>query len=144
MKNYTLYILLILLTSACCTKKDCINIFDVNEIKLINFDQSELEHIFIRAYSNDGSFSTLIDSSHTSTISDQGNQIILYSSIGLNPNNDYKIEFINLGLTYEITNITTQLEKCNSCFLTKDEYEVLSSYHLNTIQIESSMFQISK
>lgn len=144
MKNYLLYALLIFSLSSCCTKKDCVNVFDLNEIKLIDFERSELDSIVISAYSNDGTFSTLIERSFTSSVEEQGDEIIFYSSIDLSPNNDYRIEFLTLGTTYEITNIETQLQVCNSCFLTKDEYEVLSTYHLNNTQITSSTFLISK
>jgi hypothetical protein len=139
-------ILISLVLTACCTQKDCLNVFDLNTIKLINFNSIDTDSILIRSYTKGSNFSSRIDSQYTSAndISIDNEGLTLYVPIPFTHENDYTLFFTKTEDYYEITNIKTDSETCNSCFLSSDDYMVLSSYDLNGITQTSSYFELIK
>lgn len=138
---------LIINLNSCCTKKDCINAFELNEIQLNGFSIAETKNILISSYLKGSNYNDFIDSSSTSARTRSGNDdgdLIVFSPIDLNQNSDYIIEFKYNEETYKISNIQTNSEICNSCFLTNDFYIKLSSYKLNETEIQKSIFEIIK
>lgn len=146
MKNILLLLGISILLNACCTKKACLNAFDLNEITLYNFDTAAVDSILISAYEQGDGFTTLLTSDYTVTTAatNPDADFRIYSPIDLNANSDYKIEFLQIGLSYEITNIQTDRKKCNDCFLTTDKYTVLKSYELNGTTVDVHFFEITQ
>ena len=131
--------------SSCCTKMECLNAFDLNEIELDGFSIQETENILISSYVKGSNFNNFIDSSSTSARTRSGNDnedLIIFSPIDINKNSDYLVEFKNNGQIYKITNIQTTFEKCNTCFLAKDDYELMYSYEINNLLQEIKYFKI--
>jgi len=145
--NKYLAIFLISLLSSCCTSIECLNAFDTNEIKLISFNEGNLDSIFVVSYEKDNNFLAVIDSQFTQVVkrsSLENEELILSMPIDLNQQSDYRIYIPKTGDTYEITNIKTELEKCNTCFLTTDKFTVLSGYRVNGVDQLNGFFEIIK
>jgi hypothetical protein len=140
----TIIILAITITS-CCTKKDCINGFELGEIKLEGFLLSETENILISSYVKNTDFRLIMDLDSTSAHGTAGSSVLtLFSPIELNKDYDYLIEFKNIGETYKITSIETGIEKCNTCFLKSDDQETLASFNINGSVSHEAYFRIVK
>lgn len=138
---------LVITFNSCCTKKECVNAFDMGEIELNGFVLSETQNILISSYSKGSNFNSLIDSSSTSARTLGGGEhgdLFIFSPIDLNAGSDYRIEFIDIGQVYEIIGIQTSFKKCNSCFLGHDDYITLSSYKVNEVLQEIGLFKIFK
>jgi len=145
--NKYLAIFLISLLSSCCTSIECLNAFDTNEIKLISFNEGNLDSIFVVSYEKNNNFLAVLDSQFTQAIkrsSLEDEELTIPMPIDLNQQSDYKIYIPKTGDTYEITNIKTDLEKCNACFLTTDKFTVLSGYQVNGVEQSKDFFEIIK
>ncbi len=146
--KYRIFILILIAIffTSCCTKKDCTDGFDEKTISLIGFTQLESESIFLASYSKDDNYKTLIDSV-TLFVGDfninTDGSVDLPALIDFTAKADYMLEFKNLAKSYRITSITTELKKCNSCFLAKDYYTALSSYEVNGVKQSKLYFEIS-
>ena len=131
--------------NSCCTKKACINGFELGEIKLEGFLLSETENILISAYLKNTDFRLIMDLDSTSAHGSTGSSLLtLYSPIELNKDYDYLIEFKDIGETYKITSIESGLEKCNSCFLKSDDHVTLASFNSNGLVMHEPYFRIAK
>ena len=133
--------------NSCCTKKDCVNAFELNEIQLNGFSAEETQHILISSYVKGSNYNNFIDSASTSAETLSGNsegELVIFSPVDLNQKSDYLVEFKDIGQTYKISNIQTDSEKCNSCFLTSDFYTVLAGYEVNGIETHKRFFEIIK
>ena len=65
--NQVVFLLIIsLIIHSCCTKKECVNSFDMKEIELKGFTRQELDEIFVASYTQGSDFTKLIDSTNTS------------------------------------------------------------------------------
>lgn len=131
---------------SCCTMKKCINAFDQKQINLIGFNLQESEIIIVSSYIKGCNFNNLIDSASTTVVSFSGNveNQTIFIPIDLNCHSDYRIEFKNRGLSFQICDILTDLQKCNNCFLTEDYFPVLSGYKVNGQMFTKSDFEIVK
>lgn len=132
---------------SCCTKKDCVNAFDMKEIKLTGFTQQESESITVSSYIQGSDFKNLIDSASTSAGTHSGNDdgdLTIWVPIDLNPKSDYLIKFKNTDYSFQISGININSQKCNSCFLSEDYYTVLTSYNVNGQLYTQSNFEIVK
>lgn len=133
--------------NSCCTKKDCVNAFELNEIQLNGFSIEETQHILISSYVKGSNYNDFIDSASTSARKRSGNNmgdLVIFSPVDLNQESDYLIEFTDIGQIYRINNIQTDSEKCNSCFLTNDFYITLSGYKVNGTEKHKHFFEIIK
>jgi hypothetical protein len=136
-----LFIVTPFLIQSCCTEKLCLNTFDKKEIILIGFDNDELNKISFSSFIKNGQFDTQIDSVALSADT-------VYSSIKVpinyTPNADYLIYFHCINKYYMITDIKMDSEKCNTCFLSEDNYLVLSSYMVNNTEKRLPVIEIQK
>jgi len=135
--NKYLAIFIVSLLSSCCTEKECLNAFDTNEIKLISFNEEDVDSIFVVSYEKDNNFLAVIDSQFTQAryrSNCEDAELTIPMPIDLNQQSDYRIYIPETGDVYEITNIKTELEKCNTCFLTTDKFTSLSGYQVNDVE----------
>ena len=148
----------VLLMHSCCTQKDCNSTFDDSVILLADFNHNAANRISISSYKKNGLFTSKIDSAILSANTNFSSVRILFeieidSSINYSTlwipfdfisGKDYKINFLDIDMNYYITDINTINEKCNTCFLTQDYYEVLSNYKVNDKERQSSDIVIYK
>lgn len=146
-RHALLLIVISVLIYSCCTQKECANAFDLKEIQLDGFSLEETSDISIYSYLKGENFTKAIDSASTKSRTYTGNlddDLIITIPIVFNSEFDYKLFFHRMGVTYEISEITTISEKCNDCFLTSDNYVRLASYKVNGRLYEISSFLIEK
>jgi len=147
LKKYAIIISFGGIIYSCCTKKECINAFDLKEIKLTGFNKQESEKITVSSFTQGGEFSNLVDSATTSASSHSGSddgELIIFVPIDFNPKLDYIIKFKTTSSVYKISEIGTTLKKCNTCFLTEDNFSDLSTYLVNGKRIAKSYFELEK
>ena len=146
MKYLIILYLIFILCNACCTKKDCLNVFDINEISLIDFEMQELDSIFVIAYTKNNDFTKAIDSAYVTSIGtlNATNNFVITIPISFFPEYDYRLEFRKIDFIAEITDIKVASEKCNTCFLTKDKYSILESYQINGVLRTNKAIEIAK
>jgi hypothetical protein len=132
---------------SCCTKVLCLNAFDMKEIKLTGFTKQETAEILVSSYVQGEGFLNLVDCATTSASSHSGNdngELIIFVPVNINSKLDYIIRFKTNGLVYKISSINTTMKKCNTCFLTEDNYQVMTNYKINGQQQSKSYFELEK
>jgi hypothetical protein len=140
-------VILGIILNSCCTKKDCVNAFDMRSIKLTGFTKQESEQVLVSSYVQGEGFLNLVASDTTSAKYPSGNEndeLIIFVPIEFKPNLDYIIQFKSNELVYKISDIKTTMKKCNTCFLTEDNYLQLSGYKVNGQQISNFNFELEK
>lgn len=132
--------------SSCCTKKECLSAFDTQELKLISFKKEEADSIIVSSYEKKSNFTVLIDSQFTKARgrSPGDKELIIFMPVSLTWENDYKFYFPKTSTTYKITDIKTDSQKCNTCFLTTDKFLELSGYEVNGNEQVNNIFEINK
>jgi hypothetical protein len=119
----------------------------MKEIKLTGFTKQETGKILISSYVQGEGFLNLVDSASTSAESNSGiddRELNIFVPINFNSKLDYIIRFKADGLVYKISDINTTMRKCNTCFLTEDNYQVMTNYKLNGQQQSKSYFELEK
>ena len=147
LKQFVIIISSGLIFYSCCTKVQCLNAFDMKEIKLTGFTKQETEEILVSSYVQGEGFLNLVDSASTSARSRSGNddgELIIFVPIDFSSKLDYIIRFKTDGLVYKINGINTTMKKCNTCFLTEDNYQVMTNYKINGQQQSKSYFELEK
>ncbi|MGB1205385.1 MAG: hypothetical protein ACPG5B_07060 [Chitinophagales bacterium] len=146
MRNLITFYLIIILFASCCTKKDCLSAFDINEIRLINFEAEEVDSIFLKSYVKNSNFTDEIDSAYVTSIREvnDSDEFVLLMPFPFEPANDYRIEFRKSDFVIEMADIKTESKKCNTCFLAKDNYSVLESYQVNGVLNTNQYIEIIK
>ena len=142
-----LFIWTFVLLNACCQKKDCIGANEMNEIKLRNFKQRDVNSVEIKTYLKNSGFANVVDSFKTVTVdrqeSDSSLIILLNSNLDLNL--DYKISITSIQKTYLLTQFSVKSIECNACFpIGHDHVTVLESYFVNGIKQSSGNLIITK
>ncbi len=139
--------ILFLIISSCCTKKACLSTgLDQDEVDLLNFTLAETNSLVVSSFLAGSNFTNPIDSAFSEdfNISEMNSRINVSLSIDLNAENDYRFEFRDLGLTYNITNIELGEYRCNKCFLKKDNNLEFTNYQVNGTSQQGAKFELSK
>lgn len=141
-KMKPLLVLLTLLLSACCTKKECIGGDEIYEIAFYNFTGADLDTITIFRYHKNTGFQTVIDSFITSA-EPSGDYLSLYIYDRIHTSLDYKINIQSTGQVFTLTDFVMVKKVCNSTLIFETEcdyYTALESYRVNgKIHYESSI-----
>jgi hypothetical protein len=129
---------------SCCTQKDCLNAFEMNELSLHGFSLDELDSICFISF-EDESFSKIVDSAlipKQEIINQSAEKIQILIPIDFNEDNTYSIVFYKIKRNYLITDIETSQLKCNDCFLSSDTYKEISSYKVNGNKQDNNCFKL--
>lgn len=129
------------LLSSCCTKEFqiCEGLDAVKNISFTNFNQSELDSVYLVSYVSNSNFQTKIDSVRIDSIiaSSTANnyQGILRSN--MISSNDYILYIKDLNKSYQVSNFIITQETCNRCGEKSYKYNFLKSVEVNsTLQID--------
>lgn len=141
-----LSLLLAFSLSSCCTKKQCVNAFDLNEIELRGFDMSDLDSVRVISYQMGSNFSVETARGLVSfdDLSANSNGYRIHSPIALLPTQDFRVEVLGANLVYSFSGIETEEQKCNSCFGKTDKYLQMRKFQLNGQEVEAAYFGIDK
>ncbi len=130
--------------NSCCTKKDCVG--DIEQINFYNFDESELDTLFLYSYSKNTNFSLLIDSVEVEGLV-TSDHFVAYLRHAIDTDLDYRIKLVSTGLVYTITGFEVEKKGCNTCFPYRpksDLYKIVKSYYLNGEKQEGNKINIYK
>jgi hypothetical protein len=119
----------------------------MKEIKLTGFTKHETAEILVSSYVQGEGFLNLVDSATTLANSHSGNddgELIIFVPINFNSKLDYTIRFKASDMVYKISSINITMKKCNTCFLTEDNYQVMTNYKINGQQQSKSYFELEK
>jgi hypothetical protein len=146
LKIYT-FIVLVFITTACCTKKDCSGFDYSNELHFKGFSAAELDTVYIERYAKNTNFANKIDSSvETSTpILLNTNEYYIGLRNSYNKAYDYKIKIAGLANSYTITDFVISEKSCNNCATNpNDKFEILNAYKVNGVAVNKGTVEITK
>lgn len=125
------------LLSSCCTKEFqiCEGLDAVKRISFTNFNQSELDSVYLVSYASNSNFQTMIDSVRidsiiTSTTLNTYQGILRSNMIS---SNDYILYIKDLNIGYQVSNFNITQETCNRCGDKSYKYNFLKSVEVNRV-----------
>jgi hypothetical protein len=136
-----------ILLNSCCTQVQCVNAFDMRTITLNGFTKQESEQIIVSSYVQGEGFLNLVASDTTSAeypSENDNDELVIFVPIEFKPTLDYIIQFKSSELVYTISDIKITMKKCNTCFLTEDNYPQLAGYKVNGEQSPNPSFELEK
>lgn len=123
------------LFSSCCTKEFqiCEGLDAVKRISFTNFNQSELDSVYLVSYTSNSNFQTKIDSVRIDSIiaSTTANTYQGILSSNMISSNDYILYIKDLNKSYQVSHFKITLETCKRCGDKSYKYNFLKSVDVN-------------
>ncbi len=139
---------LMLLQSSCCTKKECDG--RPQQFRLYGFTKAEIDTVFIQQYEKNSNFTQPKSTrkvfqdvqGYNIRESTDGTHLLVEGSFDWSY--DFKVVLRKTNTTFSLTDMETGKEKCNSCLMGRDLYQVLSAYKVNGNRINKDFIELTR